>query len=259
MARPRSKPKIEEHNRGPRARGYQPRAIDRRPPRTRILIVCEGAQTEPLYFAAFEVVNARVTVVGAGRNTTSLVKQAIRLRDECREGGETFDQVWAVFDRDSFRLEQFNRAFELAKREGISVAFTNEAFELWYLLHFMYCDAALSRTQYSEKLGRYLGKKYQKNDPSMYASLRALVNTAVKHARRLARASSGRGNPSTTVHLLVEELLKWVPGAAKKSRGGAPRRLNPRDNAPRHGTAITCAEPRAKSRYLLSSPRRRRL
>lgn len=46
--------------------------------RERILIVCEGEKTEPLYFEGFGLTN--VDVKGFGANTDSLVQIAIELK-----------------------------------------------------------------------------------------------------------------------------------------------------------------------------------
>ena len=61
-----------------------------------------------------------------------------------------FDRVWVVFDRDDFN--DFNEAIALAERKGYKAAWSNEAFELWYLLHFIYLDTAISRADYIKKL-----------------------------------------------------------------------------------------------------------
>lgn len=90
--------------------------------RDRILIVCEGKETEPNYFAGFRLTN--VTVIGTGYNTESLVRKAIDLRDEAKKAREAYDQVWSVFDRDSFSSEVFNSAFILAKSSGINIAYS---------------------------------------------------------------------------------------------------------------------------------------
>ncbi len=100
----------------------------------------------------------------------------------------------------------------MAQRKGIQIACSNEAFGLWYLLHFHFYDAAMSRAQYQEKLSAALGVKYIKNSPDMYRLLRDRPQDAMAHTRRLlARYSPPQpeqDNPSTTVHLLVEELLR---------------------------------------------------
>jgi len=117
-------------------RGFT-RKVDTRPAQKVFLIVCEGAKTEPNYFRGFKVAGNVLDVRGVGDNTLSLVEQAAKFK----ERGE-YDQTWCVFDRDSFPADRFNRALDLARRLGMRVAYSNEAFELWYLLHFAYHDCS---------------------------------------------------------------------------------------------------------------------
>jgi hypothetical protein len=52
--------------------------------------------------------------------------------------------LWVVFDRDSFAPQSFNNAINkcIQDRPNIDAAWSNEAFELWYLLHLIYFDNA---------------------------------------------------------------------------------------------------------------------
>ncbi len=184
-----------------------------------ILIVCEGEKTEPNYFRAFRLSSAAVRVEGWGANTLSLVKKAIDIREKAKDHDEIFDQVWCVFDRDSFPPQNFNAAINLALKENIKIAYSNEAFELWYLLHFHYYDSALSRNEYKKKLSELLNHPYKKNSQSMYKELLAKQNAAVKNAARLIKTYNppdpGNDNPSTTVHELVQELNTYLPNLEK--------------------------------------------
>jgi len=174
----------------------------------RILIVCEGERTEPNYFRAFRVARSVRSVVirGLGYNTLSLIEETIAIRDA--EG--PFDQVWCVLDTDSFPPENVRRAIARAKASGIRVACSNEAFELWYFLHFAYLDSGISRQDYVDKLHALLGYRYQKNDVAIYDALLSKQSTAIRNAVRLLkcyrRYDAASDKPSTTVHQLVEEL-----------------------------------------------------
>ena len=177
------------------------------------LIVCEGKRTEPNYFRSFRVpVTVRVHIVGEGYNTVSLVDRAVQLASE-----QKYDQVWCVFDRDDFPIEAFNVAFQLAHRHHFKVAYSNEAFELWYLLHFHFHQNAIPRSGYIPRLSRELGRIYEKNDPNIYADLLSRQPDAIRNARQLLsqyeRNEPARNNPSTSVHMLVEELNKYSPDA----------------------------------------------
>ncbi len=184
-------------------RGRRPN--DARPLRPRFLIVCEGTQTEPNYFRRFRA-NAEIEVVGLGQDPVAVVNRAYQ---EMKQ--KAYAQVWAVFDRDTVPAERFNEALRLAKEYGIKVACSNEAFELWFWLHFDYQDTAVARAAYQAKLTERLGRPYRKNDRQLYDLLLDSQPIAVQNAKRLL-ASYGpdlnpeRANPSTTVHLLVQEL-----------------------------------------------------
>jgi hypothetical protein len=179
----------------------------------RFLIVCEGEKTEPNYFRKFpenpEVYDL-IDIHGTGYNTLSLVNEAIRLKDDALKRKEPYIEVWCVFDKDDFPVEQFRKAIILAGKNKIKCAYSIEAFELWYMLHFNFYDAALSREQYREKLSELLEKKYQKNDEEMYQSLIKRQSTAIQNARKLYTLQHKRPlieqNPITTVFWLVERL-----------------------------------------------------
>jgi hypothetical protein len=186
------------------------RRVNVRPLRRRFLIVCEGESTEPRYFASFRVSKLIIVVKGIGKNTVGLVQEALILRQQ-----ENFDEVWCVFDRDQFPADAFNRAISLAQQEGIRVAYSNEAFELWYLLHFHYHDTAISRFDYGDKLTVCLNRTYNKKDPhlDMYSLLHSRQSDAIRHAIRLLESygdhhNPARDNPVTTVHQLVLSLIE---------------------------------------------------
>ncbi|MCW6048736.1 RloB family protein [Lyngbya sp. CCAP 1446/10] len=184
------------------------------------LIVCEGEKTEPNYFRSFPVDTKviKLDIKGEGRNTRSLVEKAIELKNDS-EYDET-DRFWCVFDRDingknSHDAQNFNTAMTLAKNNGIKVAYSNDAFELWYLLHFHFYNTRISRKHYQNMLTKLLEHEYQKNSETIYEELKSKQQDAIKHAKRLLleydRPNPESDNPLTTVHLLVEELNSFIP------------------------------------------------
>ena len=107
------------------------------------LIVCEGEKTEPNYFRSFPVDTKviKLDIKGEGKNTKSLVEKAIQLKKDSESDEK--DRFWCVFDRDKndknpHDAQNFNAAITLTKTNGIKVAYSNDAFEVWYLLHFHY-------------------------------------------------------------------------------------------------------------------------
>lgn len=200
---------------GVRTRAGRNALQERRQQRPRILIVCEGKKTEPSYFLAFNVTN---DVHGGGLETIRVVEEAIRINDE--EG--LFEQIWCVFDKDDFPAADFDNAISMIEScaaAGFRAAYSNEAFELWYVLHFEYLNSALNRRQYIEHLDRHLGRKYRKGDAGNYELLRRKGNEeqAIKNAERLRQAHEtdeghkppSRRCPVTMVDELVGELRKY--------------------------------------------------
>lgn len=188
----------------------------------KFLIVCEGEKTEPNYFRAFterwsEV--KEIKVAGCGCSTCQLIIEAKKLREKLeRERMVPFDRVWLVFDKDEFK--DFNKAIAKAKKEGMNCAWSNQAFELWYVLHFQYLVTGVDRKQYIEMIEDKVRKasknkkfEYKKNDVGFYQILQEHGDEdfAFKNAEKLRNRHKGKSNyathnPRTEVDLLVDEL-----------------------------------------------------
>jgi hypothetical protein len=101
----------------------------------------------------------------------------------------------------------------LAEKNNLKVAFSNESFELWYLLHFIYFDSNISRKDYISKLKEYL-PEYKKNDPTIYSKILDKQDDAIKNALRLISISDlrnpNKAEPCTKVVELVTELNKYL-------------------------------------------------
>jgi len=160
-----------------------------------------------------------VTVRGEGKNSLSLVNKAIQIIDNLKKD-DSFDQIWCVFDKDNCSKEQFNQAERLAKENNVKIAYSNEAFEIWFILHFQYLDIATSRSEYPKILNTQMKKcqllnekeQYAKNREDMYEKLKSYQRTAITNAAKLiqdrdeAKKHPFDANPSTTVQELVQEL-----------------------------------------------------
>lgn len=190
--------------------------------RCSVLIVCEGTKTEHNYFVAFAkqqgVIVYDIEIKGLGRGTKDVIDKAIDLKNK-----NNYDRVWAVFDKDEFPAKDFNDAIAKGQNNGIEVAWSNEAFELWYLYHFQNVTTGVSRMDYAKKISaavnaspNYKSKnkyKYVKNDPNSYEIMTTYgsMKSALKYAEAKHLSYSGTGyadqNPCTTVYQLVRQLL----------------------------------------------------
>lgn len=199
-------------------RRHDDRSIQRRRPtrhpKIRILVVCEGKKTEPLYLRQFQhhVRNPRVHVepVGPAGVPVTVVRTAIDLRrraeDEARgqhDENLLWDEVWAVFDMDDH--PNVAEAKQLATANDIRLAVSNPCFELWALLHFADHQAHIERGKLRAMLQQHL-PGYDKE--LVFAQLQPGHDEAVRRGRGLDDAAERAGrpgrNPTTGVHVLTE-------------------------------------------------------
>jgi len=193
-------------------------------------IYCEGDNTEPEYFRSFPLsTETKVTAIGLGRSKTALVEKTIELlaKEGLMKRQKNYDQnrqLWVVFDYDVRRevneSADFNNAVELAKRKGLRVAYSNDCFELWFVLHYQYQTTALTRSEYYRILSEKLSCDYEEEGKTrefaqeLYKIFLSNQTQAIQYARQLHQSQQNepycRQNPCTTVYLLVEELNKCL-------------------------------------------------
>ena len=209
----------------------------RRPPRNRIarqgpkreqydrvLIVCEGSRTEPLYFeeiaSRYRLSTANIKVIGSGADPRTVVREARKERDRERRRGEKYDRVYCVFDRDEHAT--FQEACNKARAIGLQLARSWPCFEFWLRLHF-----GFTRQPYARSGGKSPAQNcvnevcellpgYAKAAHGVFAEIEDRLEEAKAHAvRALADAdATNEFNPSTEVHALVDYLQSLNPDDA---------------------------------------------
>ncbi len=210
-----------------------------KPRRRYFLIVCEGERTEPNYFDSIrrmlpKEMADRITVKGKGYSTLRLVEAACeKNRERLSTGMPPYYHIWVVFDKDSFEDDDFDNAInkisaldcypvsDEVQHQRWHAAWSNEAFELWYILHFQdTTGGALSRSVYQQMLEKHIrdccgvDRPYKKNAADMFPLLMRYTPQAIERAKNALRTQTGKPphaqNPATMVHLLVEELLRYL-------------------------------------------------
>jgi len=203
----------------------------------KVLIVCEGENTEPSYFrelASFYKLTFidKKNIVGTGYTQKRIVEEAEKLSKE-----DNYGEVWCVFDHDpkpdnTTQTQNFNAAIVMAEARGFKVAYSNEDFEFWIILHFeAHQGAAMDRSLYYDKINEYLKEhslEYNKDSkiitPEIFEVLQAIdVKTgkvrqdlAVQRAKKIYKGfvenNPNRSNPaaeqsSTTVFKMIERFI----------------------------------------------------
>ena len=181
----------------------------RREVNNKILIVC-GGKTERLYLNKFNLELAQISIYAKldNRNPKAIVQTAIEMKSK-----NNYKQVWCIFDRDNFTC--FDEAIELGKKNDIRCVYSNQAYELWYVLHFERKEGSMDRKKYAEYISKKIGRKYSKTDENMYQTLKSKTNIAIQNAKighQLKRKDGGKPSSwesCTNMYELVEELIKW--------------------------------------------------
>ena len=200
--------------------------LDSKIERRYYLIVCEGENTETSYFNQFRVTSAKVKSVGEGYNTISLVNRARALSQQ-----GNYDQVWCVFDKDDFNDTDFNSAIQIAVANNFGVAYSNQSFEYWLILHFNdHQGGGMHRDSYNDKINEHLkpfkvtydgnGTKLIEedffelldgiDDKTSRKRAELAIDRAERNFNHFDHTNPAREESSTTVFRLVRELLKYV-------------------------------------------------
>ena len=222
----------------------EPVATIERPVRSRkytyyILIVCEDEMTEPNYFGKYRQLFLEIlpkeTIylrsVGTGRNSLGVVRYANEQKEILRqESGKDIDQIWVVFDKDDLDKSKGNRknfeeAFNVANDLNIKIAYSNECFELWFLLHFEDVEAStiLPRDEIYRRLEDAIRRdvdssfNYVHGDSGIVDIIweRGDKKKAITRAEELDLYHADKGaapidsNPNTLVYRLVKGLDEW--------------------------------------------------
>jgi hypothetical protein len=194
-----------------------------RSPKRRLLVVCEGENTEPQYIRGLErfLRDATLSIEipperGDPKKLVQVAKtfNSAAIQDARRSGDDNvrFDEVWCVFDRDDH--ERFDAACQMAKDNLFRLAVSNPSFELWLLLHFQDNPGAQHRDRIKHMLR---GKIHDYDKAVEFKMFNAGLNDAGARAKRIGDHAREDGenlyaNPSTSVFLLVASMLKELKG-----------------------------------------------
>ena len=214
-----------------------------------IIIACEDSVSSPTYFRMIvnnlieqKIITQDSFVIAKHEHTNPIgvLDDLKKYKDENGKTYKDFDHKWIVIDRDIERVnggghkkEDFNNALKDAKSKksnlNIEVAYANDSFELWYLLHFEYRNSAILRDEILRQVIKRLKEadaykfsnltkkniKQENYTKHIFEILKPLQNNAIKNAKKLLESygeehNPESDNPSTTIHLFIEVLNSLV-------------------------------------------------
>ncbi len=148
--------------------------------RKTFMIFTEG-QTEEGYFKKFK---ARCKTVKGG-SALKIVQEAIVQKKNVQKH---YDHYWVVFDKDNSSVESFLKAIRLAEKQDIHVAYSCEAFEIWWLFHFVSIKKPIQAKDYERKIKQYLSdysirNKGLQQGALMWMQLNHKLEDAIHNAR----------------------------------------------------------------------------
>lgn len=196
------------------------RYADQIPLRKRFLIVCEGEKSELIYF--YELISllgklsVDITIVPVGSSIVGAYQTAKRKSRE-----DDYDFVWILGDKDEVPDNDFDSTIYKALDEGFYVGYSNQKFELWFLLHFDYLTSSIDRRLYDSMLEAKIRKNcnlpsyhYTKSCRGIGKILHDRLDTAISNSERLFDLHGkdlppSQRDPVTTVHELIKQFQKY--------------------------------------------------
>ena len=188
------------------------RASQRKSNPSQIFIYTEG-ETEKIYFEKLN--QLKRTRERKRVNVRCTSKQGVDLFYWVRKQYRKHDfktspiEIVIVLDKDDTEPSELEELKKLCDEEGYKLAFCNECFELWVLLHFRTVTSPLSRTQLKQEIEKETLKQYKKTDSKFFEKLVTYVEKAI-----LNQTHSAMGpeliydkNPYTNVGFVISDLF----------------------------------------------------
>lgn len=130
------------------------RRSDKLTVRNTFYIITNGEQTEYNYFKLLKAKRSVYDVKIVFNNADPL--GLVQLAQRYIAGA---NQVWCVFDIDyTFKEKRLIPALKQAEENGIKIAYSNVAFEVWLISHFEKCKTTLKLEDYGRELDKFLKK-----------------------------------------------------------------------------------------------------
>ncbi len=176
---------------------------------TLLIVVCEGAKREKIYFETLAKGNQRIKIkvvapegVDSGKSAPHwLLDRAISITEEL--GSNKYDTLWFVLDVDKWRRSSLEQ-IKVECKANWHVALSNPCFELWLILHYLDSGSIESISC------RQLKAEFNKKIVGGYKVEIALLNiqAAIERARGIDTSNNFIPALRTTkVYLLADQII----------------------------------------------------
>jgi len=188
----------------------------------RVLIVCEGSKTEPIYLTdlkdCLRLNSANIEIDGdCGSSPISVYEHAYRRYLKEKRNSNPYDRVFCVFDKDRHddAYDQAKAKIQSSRPKDVFKAIISvPCYEYFLLLHFEYttkpfiatgtksvCDCVI------HDLRQHI-PSYEKGDNGLFEATHDKLEDALINCKRAKSDAqrAGTDNPTTLMHELVEYL-----------------------------------------------------
>jgi hypothetical protein len=215
-------------SRKPHSRSQLQRRKPSLEPRKRILIVCEGEKTEPIYFNYLKRIlrlsSAEICIIGkdCGSDPNSVVGCAI---ERIQNSKDPYDEAWCLIDTEVPPRLNLNDAYNRATlsykpprgiQTNLRIILSNPCFEFWYILHFNRTSQTFTSNKKVYSLLKQYIPGYSKSDKNVPERVYEKTKDAVRNSELVLRqqhqdcTNLRNCNPSTHVHKVVQYLFDMV-------------------------------------------------
>lgn len=183
-----------------------------------VIISLEDTKSSKFYFEKLlvdkKLIGQVVIVKNIGQDPKNVLNAVIDHKQKNQK--ISYEKSWAIFDRDDWSSEQINGTIQRARELDICIAISNEAYELWVLLHFELLTRTTSREELNQKLNNhfktYFRQEYSKSAQDVYGLIIGFQDQAIANAKNLVKRhirdfgelDPEAQNPLTLVFQLVE-------------------------------------------------------
>ena len=194
-----------------------------RPIHPRIFVFCEG-ETEKTYFDSLRIkYRQEIILVVKDEKQNKLIEyvESWILTEKLDFEKDSNDCVWCVLDvekdKDYWNTKVIPKIQSFQDNKNKFIVFSNPCFELWLLLYFKYTTKIYTPNELYDELTKILGGKYKKGESiKQYLHKLEDIQIAIDNSKKLIKEHKTQerdildfnSNPVTTIHLLIESIIK---------------------------------------------------